>query len=348
MIDFNNSCISQLAVHFVGNKTNNEPLTISDKLLDNSDAMVTSMLQKYFLKPFTNAEFHAFTFSNGDATLNAIYNFASTMFDKASSFQKQTTNIATQLHEIAVHPQIKSGDLFVAYFTGMCIDNVTMDAIGIFKSENRQSFLKVEQFSNEFSIHCDDGINIDKLDKGCLIFNTDKENGYKVCVVDNTNKTSDAQYWKDDFLNLRPCNDEYHNTKDYLNLAKTFFSKQLPNEYEVTKTAQIDLLNRSLQYFQNEDEFDMQDFNNKVIQDPQVIESFNNYRQDYQEKNNIELNDSFEISGAAVKKQTRAFKSVLKLDKNFHVYIHGNKNLFEQGVEKDGRKYYKLYFEEEN
>jgi hypothetical protein len=48
-----------------------------------------------------------------------------------------------------------------------------------------------------------------------------------------------------------------------------------------------------------------------------------------------------------VKKQARVFKSVLKLDKNFHIYIHGNRELIEQGVEKDGRKFYKIYFEKE-
>jgi hypothetical protein len=57
--------------------------------------------------------------------------------------------------------------------------------------------------------------------------------------------------------------------------------------------------------------------------------------------------DSFEISTQAVKKQARIFKSVLKLDKNFHIYIHGNRDMIEQGVEKDGRKYYKIYFENE-
>lgn len=61
----------------------------------------------------------------------------------------------------------------------------------------------------------------------------------------------------------------------------------------------------------------------------------------------IDLSNSFEISSQAVKKQTRVFKSVLKLDKNFHIYIHGNKELIEQGIEKDGRKYYKIYYQNE-
>jgi len=39
---------------------------------------------------------------------------------------------------------------------------------------------------------------------------------------------------------------------------------------------------------------------------------------------------------------------VLKLDKNFHIYIHGDRNLIEQGEEPDGRKFYKIYYEEES
>ena len=67
----------------------------------------------------------------------------------------------------------------------------------------------------------------------------------------------------------------------------------------------------------------------------------------YREDNDLEIEDQFEISKPAVKKQSKVFKSVLKLDKNFHIYIHGNKDMIERGVEKDGRKFYKIYFESE-
>jgi len=56
----------------------------------------------------------------------------------------------------------------------------------------------------------------------------------------------------------------------------------------------------------------------------------------------------FEISNKAVKKQARVFKSVLKLDKNFHIYIHGDKKLIERGTDEVGRKFYKIYYEEES
>jgi hypothetical protein len=82
--------------------------------------------------------------------------------------------------------------------------------------------------------------------------------------------------------------------------------------------------------------------------DSGIIKSFRNFDSSYRQENYIEPNDNFDISPQAVKKQAKAFKSVLKLDKNFHIYIHGNRELIEQGIDKDGRKFYKIYFERES
>ena len=58
--------------------------------------------------------------------------------------------------------------------------------------------------------------------------------------------------------------------------------------------------------------------------------------------------DAFEISDYAVKKQSRVFKSIIKLDKNFHIYVHGDKNKIEKGTDHEGRKYYILYYDDES
>lgn len=79
-----------------------------------------------------------------------------------------------------------------------------------------------------------------------------------------------------------------------------------------------------------------------------MINAFRSYDKKYTEENEVCLRDSFDISKDILKKQARIFKSVLKLDKNFHIYIHGNKEMIERGVEKDGRKYYKIYYENES
>lgn len=63
----------------------------------------------------------------------------------------------------------------------------------------------------------------------------------------------------------------------------------------------------------------------------------------------MQLEHEFDIHRSAVRKQSKVFKSVLKLDKNFHVYIHGRRDLIERGFdEQTGKHYYKIYFDEES
>jgi hypothetical protein len=349
MLDFTNCNINSVIAHQVGNQTNDEELILSTTLLNTEDARLRELLIKYFLNPFKDAvEFYSFAFSDGDFTLNPLYQYSNSIFSYDDSFIKKSESIAMFLYEIALHPQIKSGDLFVATFKNISIDGQMVNALGLFKSENRQEFLKLNKKSKEFSLKYDDGINVDKLDKGCLIFNVEKEIGYKLCVIDKSNKSSEARYWINFFLNVNPIKTNYHQTSQFLGITKQFVTKRLDEEFELSKADKIDILNRSVDYFKKHEAFDKNQFEEEVFGDSTVIESFRKFDQTYRQENEVELSDNFEISPQAVKKQARVFKSVLKLDKNFHIYIHGNKDLIEQGVDKDGRKYYKIYYEEES
>ncbi len=347
MIDNIKSNIDKVSVHYVGNKTNGGELRLSKSLLDTSDMAVRELLIKFFLSPFSDPEFHSFTFTNEDFTLNPLFNFAAQIFSENDSFHKNSVNIVKHLYELSVHPQIKSGDLFVAYISDMDFNGKLINGIGIFKSENRQAFLKLDDNGDDFAIRQDDGINIEKLDKGCLIFDIDKDSGYKVCIIDRSNKSAEAHFWKNIFLQIKPCSDDYHQTKEFMNITKNFVTKQLSEEFEVSKTDQIDLLNRSVEYFKTHDSFNKQEFENEILHSPDVINSFRDFNEKIREENNIDINEEFEISNQAVKKQARIFKSVLKLDKNFHIYIHGNRELIEKGVDEKGRKFYKIFYDEE-
>ncbi len=347
MIDNTNSNIDKVSVHYVGNKTNGGELHLSKSLLDTSDVAVRELLSRFFLSSFSDPEFHSFTFTNEDFTLNPLYNFASQMFSESDAFHENSVNIARHLYELSVHPQIKSGDLFVAHISDLDVEGELTNAIGIFKSENRQAFLKLDNTGDDFSIRFDDGINIEKLDKACLIFDIDKDSGYKVCIIDKSNKSSEAHFWKNIFLQVQACSDDYHQTKEFMNITKNFVTKQLTEEFEVSKTDQIDLLNRSVEYFKSHDNYNKEEFENEIFNNSDVIDSFRDFDKKFRDENNIEINEEFEISNQAVKKQARIFKSVLKLDKNFHIYIHGNRELIEKGVDDNGRKFYKIFYDEE-
>ncbi len=348
MIDFKNTKLEALCVHQVGNKTNGEELILSQSSASVNNPRLISDLHKYFLSSFNTIESFSFTFSNEDFTLNPVFNFALGVFSFPNSIFRNSVDIAKLLYETSIHPQIKTGNLFVAYFSNIKVDDVTTEGLGIFKAENKQSFITIEESKNQFHVDSEIGFNINKLDKGCLILNTDRDNGFKVFIVDNPSKSNETQYWRESFLNITNSKDEYHQTKDFLTFTKSFVVEKLKDEFDINRTEQIDLLNRSVEYFKTNEQFDKSDFEKEVLVEENIIKSFRNFDQDYSMQNDVALSECFEISPQAVKKQARFFKSILKLDGNFHVYIHGNKDMIERGVEDDGRKFYKLFYEEES
>lgn len=337
--------IKYISVHKVGNKLNNEPMFLSKKQLSFDNELEIS-LSYYFLSSFKTEEYYRFH-HDIDIKMNEVYSCVSEIFNNPKELQEQSVNLAKHLYNQSNHPKIKSGEFYVVYFTDCNLNGELLNAIGLFKSENRDTFLDVEQSSDGFEIESKQGVNINKLDKGCIVYNTEKENGYVISIIDNTNKGSEAQYWKDDFLSVFVINNNFHQTSQFLGLTKHFVVQQLGEEFEISKADKIDLLNRSVDYFKTHDQFDKIEFEEEVFGESKVIESFRKFDQTFRQENEVELSDNFVISEQAVKKQARVFKSVLKLDKNFHIYIHGNKELIEQGIDENGRKYYKIYYENE-
>lgn len=351
MVSFFEASLSELSVHRVGNKQQDEFYVLSDRSMHIQDELLNQLLKQYFLAPYQKVnEIYRFTHPNNDLSLNEIFHFAEEVFTHGESFHENSKKIATYLYEISNHPKIKSGEVYVAYFENVQIEGDLHDAIGIFKSETKESYLKVSPAQNGFTISYEqEAININKLDKGCLIFNTEKEEGYKIAVIDQTNRNGEAVYWKDEFLKLKVRNDNFNQTQNILGVYKSFVTEKLDEKFEVEKTDKIDLLNRSMKYFKEKESFDLDEFANEVIANPEGIALFKDYKQSYEQEFESPIADTFDISNAAVKKQAKDFKSVLKLDKNFHVYIHGNKQLIEKGYDEEkDMNYYKIFFNEES
>jgi hypothetical protein len=299
------------------------------------DEMLNQLLLQYFLSPYEKVnEIYRFMHPNGDLNLNEVYHFAKEIFADGTVFHDNSKKLATYLYEISNHPKIKSGELYVAYFENVQIEGDLHDAIGIFKSETKESYLKVYPENEGFGLSYErEAINISKLDKGCLIFNTDAAEGYKVAVIDQTNRSAEAVYWKDEFLKLKIRNDNFNQTQNVLGVYKSFVTDKLDEDFEISRTDKIDLLNKSIKYFKEKETFDIDEFANDVIANKEGIESFKSYKKNYEQEFDTTIADQFDISDAAVKKQAKNYKSILKLDKNFHIYIHGNKDLIEKGFD---------------
>ncbi len=337
--------IQQCVIHRVGNKNNDEGVVLSDNATTLSPELKVTLI-KYFLQSFEGKE-EAWHFTHvDDVKYNEVSSYVSEVFNRAD-FINMSKRIARLLYDCSSHPNIKGGELFVVQLSNVKYEGKNVSAIGLFKSETKDTFLRFVSLNNTLEVENDLGANVNKLDKGCIILDYSDDKGYFVFTLDSSNRT-DAKYWTDDFLGIAPRQNEYTYTKDVLALTKIFVAKVLPEEYEVTKAEQVEILNKSVNYFKENEEFSMKGYEENVFGDERIIESFNRHKEAYAQEKEIGLEENFAISGSAVKKQERRMKSVIKLDKNFHIYVHGGEQLIEQEYDEErGMKYYKLYFREE-
>ena len=344
-IDFTQVEIDSIITHQVGNKLRDEKYSLSDQesIIDSD---TRNYLLKYFFSLLKTEEFYKFTHAV-NIEMNEMFTITKSIFSNKDSFIINSQNIAKLLYEQSMHPKIKEGQLNISLFKDVIIEDEVVNVLGIFKSETSSPFIQMKKQKSNYSIIHEIGFDLKSMDKGCLIFNTDSESGFKILIIDNASKSNEAQYWKDEFLNISIIRNEFHQTNQFLGIAKQFVTKHIDENLELTKADKIDFLNRSVDYFKKHETFNKSEFEEEVFGDNTVIESFRKFDHTYRQDNELDLKDNFQISSQAVKKQSRIFKSVLKLDKNFDIYIHGNKNLIEKGVEKDGRKYYKIYYDEE-
>ena len=348
MLDFTHANIERISAHHAGNKVNEEPLLLSDQPLDIGEAALPELLKKFFLESFEGNEFFAFDFSNGDLSLNPVWQFSKNIFEEPDSFHAGSIDLARHLYEHSTHPKIKSGDFYVVRFSGLVLGDEVLDGLGLFKSENKQSFLKLLTGGGQFALKHDEGIAVDKLDKGCLIFNTEASGGFKVCIVDKSNRSFEAQYWRDLFLHVKPLANEYYHTQHFIRMTKDFVVNKLNDDFPVEKADKINYLNKSIDYLKENEFLVEEEFAQTVFDEPNIQEAFKQHHREYYEENNLPAEESFAISSASVKKQMRGLRSVLKLDKNFHIYIHGDRELIERGFDEDkGKSFYKVYFENE-
>ena len=342
MIYAENNSIKALIMHRIGNKGMDEGYTISDKCI-HPDSQLAMLLTKYFIVPFISSEFYHL-YHEASIELNEIYNYVTKVFNDFSLFQEQSINVAKHLYNESSHPKIKAGELYVTYFHDCIVDGKNVDAIGIFKSENKDTFLKVLQTDEGFDISPESGININKLDKGCLIFNTERENGYLVAIVDNTNKGSEAKYWTDDFLHVRPRKDSFNQTQNMLSLCKSFVS-QLPSDNG--KVEKATYMNRSVEALK-EESVNINIFAEQVFETPELVSEFKQYKETYQKERDIEIDDTFETASTAIKRRATGTMTTIKLDKNFDINIHGGEQYIVRGYDENrGMFYYQLFFKEE-
>lgn len=332
--------LKEACLHHIGNRNSDDGVLLSNKVLE-LDKQSSKNLMTYCFSSFKNDYIYNF-YNDLGISYNEVYGCVKNVFDNPQNILKQSKNLAKLLYDRSNHPNIKAGDFIVAYFSDCEVDGIIADAIGLFKSENTAQFLNIVCSNSIASITSMQGLDLKHVDKAALVFNVNSENGYTVAIIDNTNGKNEAKYWMDGFLHVRVCADGFLHTQTMMTATKNFFTKQISKDCQVTKAEQASFIDKSVKYFKENEKFEIQDFEEKVINNDSVKKSFDSF------VNGLDIDKEFNISAPAVKKQTRNLKSVIKLDKNFHIYIHGGENMIKRGYdEESGMTYYQLYFKEE-
>ncbi len=351
MINLFNAHVETLSIHRVGNKSRNEAIFLSEEPYNLNDE-IAPLLKEYFFKPFREKEENYYQFAHDvDLEFNEMYNLANEVFNapSAETAHAVSQKITRHLFEQSNHPHIKNGEVYVTYLTNLSIDNNVVDAIGIFKSEIKTDFLQFQEKESNLEMVLQQGINLNKLDKGCIIFNYKKEEGYKILTIDS-NKY-DARYWLEHFLNVDIFQDEAFMTKKYLKFCQDFAKEVvLPAE---DKKEEVMFMNRSVNYFAKNDEFEETNFLNEVIDNPDLAAEFKNYKVDKGEKYSIEDTTNFPIANNAVSDARKKLKNVINLDTNIQIKLdfinpESADKFVEKGWDEEKQMYYYLvYFNKE-
>ena len=348
MLEFGAVEIDQLIVHRVGNKNQDLSCFLSTECLP-LDEELHRDLSKYFFKPFVNTtETYRFTHTV-DLAYHPVKGLAEKVFANENIFIQASQKLVEHLYDQSNHPHIKLGDVFVVLFRDLLVDERLRRGIGIFKSENKESFLKLQEGDDKLALNMISGININKLDKGCLILDTDEEPRFQVLSVDQN--SYDADYWKHDFLGIEFIEDKHFSTKNYIDMCKGFADEVI--KPHATKKAEVDFLNATVKFFNENDSIDKHQFEDDVFDNVEQKEAFTNYKRHFEMEREMQFEDSFDISKPILQKEKRKIKNYIRLDTNIQIKLDFNnpessQHFIEEGYDEErGMRFYKVFFNKE-
>ncbi|MBT8180003.1 MAG: nucleoid-associated protein, partial [Eudoraea sp.] len=341
MINLYATQIQSISLHHIGNKSKAEPIFLSKEPF-NADGETNGLLKEFFLKPFREKEEYYYRLTNEvDVEFNEVYKLVSEMFEKPEKSHDLSLNLTKHLYNQSNHPHIKSGEIYITYLTDILLDNEKTDAIGIFKSEIKQDFMQFAENGANLDLLVQKGININKLDKGCLIFNVNKSDGYKVLSVDSNRY--DTKYWVEHFLGLIALEDDNFYTKNYLKFCQNFAKDVvLPAE---DKKQEVMFMNRAVNHFAKNDAFEESNFLNEVMENPELIPEFKHYKTEKGPKYSIEDVSSFDIANKAVSDTRKKIKNIIQLDTNVQIKMdfinpESAEKFVEKGWDEERQMYY--------
>jgi len=210
-------------------------------------------------------------------------------------------------------------------------------------------FLQITVVDGDLKLTTQQGIYPDKIDKGCLILNHNREEGYTVYVFDKSG--GNTYFWNRDFLGAMPVKNDDYLTRRFSELCIGFADEGLPEG--TLPEDRLALAKKAATHLSENEEFNRRDFEQQVLVEPEVIEQFANYKDEIERESDLSLDDQFKISTKIAKRAEKKLKSRIKLDTGVVIrlssaLIEDPEGIVEQGFDEERKmKFVKLFYNEE-
>tara|TARA_R110002096_G_scaffold122929_3_gene266108 strand:- start:25954 stop:27009 length:1056 start_codon:yes stop_codon:yes gene_type:complete len=347
-VNFKEAALGMMTLAKVGNSLREEPLQTSKTLCKFNDSEA-ELLTHCFLKSFRSLELHQLT-HHGDLRQNELFAYATAIFDNNDTLLENGALIAKHLYAKSNHPNIKPGDLCVALIDNITVGGDSLQALSIIKSESKVPFLQVAVHEGDLKLTTQQGIYPDKIDKGCLIINCEREHGFHVYLFDKAG--GETNFWNRDFVGAMPVKNEDYLTRRYSELCVAFAEEGLPEE--TRQEERIEVANKALSYLTETDNFNLDKFQNEALEDPGLIEQFTSFKNEYEEESGHTLDSSFDVSKKEATKAKKRLKGRMKLDVGVDLrfssgFIDQSEKFMERGFDDDKHmQFVKVYYHKES
>src|SRR5690606_16127176 len=204
----------------------------------------------------------------------------------------------------------KSGDLCVALIDGVGVAGAKVQALSLVKSERRVPFLQISERDGDLVLTTEQGIYPDKIDKGCLILNHGRADGYSIYLFDKGG--GNTQFWVRDFVGAKPVTNDDYLTRRFSELCVAFAQRGLPEE--TRQEERMEVASRTMGYLQEAEEFDLAEFEEKALAKPERIAQFEAFKTGYEEEQGEPVQEKFPVSKKEAEKAGKRLKSRMKLD----------------------------------
>lgn len=340
---FNKAEAGEIVLAKVGNPQRDEPLQTSKEVCKIA-AGDRSLLTALFMKPFRNLPGYRFH-HHAELEQNEMFTTARAIFEAEEEFLERGCAIAKRLYAKSNHPNIKAGDLCVTLVKKVIVDGQATEALCILKAESVEPFLSISAQDGDLKISTEQGINPEKIDKGCLIVNHQRESGYYVLTFDRGG--GDARFWVREFLGVQPISDDAYLTGQYTDLAVSFLEEEGKEQHQEV-TQRTEAKKRAVDYFDKREKFSLQEFEEEVLRkDPEMVAKFRERKQQVEEEKGQSLRDEFGISKKDVARARRKVGGVMRFDTGVEVRLlpHFEPEVLERGFdEKRGMSFVKVYY----